>query len=166
MSVTNAEIEGFLRDYVTETVALRFEGTLPPAGAGPDEIIDGLIATRQRLDRVEELMVQTLRIRAAAKRGSTAATATMDDQWDQAVRAIGTSSVVRGTEFQGPRERYAEANLDTFEARREARRAAQLHSMADEAYEAIRAMHWGLNGLRQDHETMLRAMQLTTRLES
>jgi len=160
------EIEKRLHEYVTEVIRLRFEATLPPASAGTDQVLDGLIATRQRLDRVEELMIRALRIRTRAKRGSVLAAAQAEDLWDQAVRAIATAPVVRGPEFQGPRERYSAANLETVEARREARLTEELHTIAEETYEAIRAMHRGLDGLRQDHVTMLRAVQFIAHLET
>ncbi len=153
-----------LREAVLETISLRFEGSLPPTSAGPEEVMQSLAATRQRLDRIEELMIEALRVRATAKRNSSLASAEASDQWDQAVRTIGTSSAVRGPEFQGPRERYSAANLDTLDARRESRQAEELLSIADEAYEAIRAMYWGLNGVRQDHDSMLKAMQFADRL--
>jgi hypothetical protein len=165
LTVDSQQVERLLQDYLVEALDLRFTFTIPPPGAGPEVVMNSLIETRQRLDRVEELLVRTLRIRARARRAATAATASADDHWNRAVRRVATSSVRQGPEFQGPRERYAEADLSTLEHRHEARLAEALAGHCDETYDAIRTMHRGLDGLRQDHVTILRSQQFATHLE-
>lgn len=159
------QIEKLLQDYLMEALELRFTyATLTP-GASPEDVMGGLIATRQRVDRLEEILVRTLRVRARVRRSATAATVTADEQWNRAVRRIATSSARQGPEFQGPRERYAEADLETLEHRRAARAAEALAGSCDETYDAIRTMYRGLDGLRQDHVTILRSQQFATHLE-
>lgn len=165
MTIDSQRVEQLLQDYLVEVLDLRFTHTIPAAGAAQEDIMRSLIDARQRLDRVEELLVRTLRIRARAHRSATAARASADDEWSRAVRNVATSSVRQGPEFQGPRERYAEADLATLEQRRHARQAEALAGQCDETYDAIRTMYRGLDGLRQDHVTMLRSQQFATHLE-
>lgn len=165
MTVDSQQVERLLQDYLVEVLELRFTFTIPPPGAASDEIVRSLSDTRQRLDRVEELLVRTMRIRARARRAATAATASADDQWNRAVRKVATSSARQGPEFQGPRERYAEADLAILEQRHQARLAEALAAHCDETFDAIRTMYRGLDGLRQDHVTMLRSQQFATHLE-
>jgi hypothetical protein len=159
------DVRAWLRAAVSEATELRTGASLPVPGAGLSEIAAGLLATRQRLDRVEELLAQALRVRGRIARHSLTMTAVADDAWDMAVRQIATAPSIRGPEFQGPRERYAEANLLILEHRRAARAADGLLSEASEAHDVLRLLHRGLDGLRQDHVTLLRAIQFATSLE-
>lgn len=154
-----------LRAIVIEAMTLRAEASFPPAGADTHTLWTSLQDTRQRLDRVEELLVQVLRIHGRAHRHGLSSAATAKEAWSRAVRAIATAPSIRGPEFQGPRERYAEADLVTLEDQRAALAAELLVAEAVEAREVLRTLHRGLDGLRQDHVTALRAFQFATSLE-
>lgn len=159
------DVRAALSSYVAEALNLRFSGALPTSAASVADMLDALLDVRQRLDRVEELLTKVIRLRARVHRAATLTTATVDESWDRAVQAQRTAPVSRGDNFSGPRERYAEANLTVLEERRAARIATELASHADEAHDVIRLVHRGLDGVRHDHLTILRAVQFETSLD-
>lgn len=165
MSSQREELERVLGEYVSEASELRFAAGSLALGSNVEEMMASLIAARQRLDRVEELLVRVLRVRDRARRGSVAAEAEANDQWDQALHQLNSRPRGLRGEYEGPRERYADANLAVLDFKRQARDAASLVSLAEEGYEALRIMHRGLDGLRQDLVTILRAQQFVNHLE-
>lgn len=164
-STAAAEMSAALQALVVEACTLREDVTLPAAGADVAMLLNGLRATRERLDRVEELLVRAMRLRGQLERHAWSVTADADEQWARAVRHIVTAPLTRGPEFQGPRERYAEADLATLEVRRSARAAESLLAEATDVREVLKVLHRGLDGVRQDHVTALRATQFALSLE-
>ncbi len=159
------DIKQNLISFIEEVFTLRFgaEGAKP--GEGPSEVLARLLEIRNRIDRVEELLIRSLRVKARVHRLNASVQATVDDEWDQAVSATRSSPSLRGSDMVGPRERYAEANLTTLSSRREARKVADLASYADEAVDTIRVALRGLGDVRQDLNTVLRALQFESSLE-
>jgi hypothetical protein len=162
---TLASVRSLLHEMVTEATSLRLEVGLPAAGADVAQLLNSLRDTRVRLDRVEELLVRSMQLRGQIERNAIAVSADAADAWARAVRAIAAAPLTRGPEFQGPRERYAEADLLTLEQRRDARAAEGLLAEATDTREMLRTLHRGLDGVRQDHVTALRATQFALSLE-
>lgn len=148
-----------------EAVKLRFEVTPLPITATVPQVLASLLDVRQRLDRVEELLGQAVRVRAAVHRQRALDQAAADDDWDTAVTAARAAPVTRGDEYSSARERAAAANLSTMSARRTARRSVELAQRCDEAVDLIRLSHRGLGDIRQDHLAILRALQFETTLD-
>lgn len=159
------DVRAVLAGYITEALDLRFSGESLKPGASPAEVLDNLYGVRLRLDRIEELHARALRVKARAQRAATLATATADDAFDRAAQTRRTAPVIRGDEFSSARERTAEANLATLDERIAARQATDLAHHTDEAVDVIRLVHRGLDGVRHDLHTVLRAMTLETNLE-
>ncbi len=160
------DIESTLLGFMEEAYRLRFGTTASPIpGEGMPELLAKLLNVRRSMDRVEELLFKSLRIRARIERINTSVQADVDDKWDQAVKNTRSSSVLRGSDMVGPRERYADANLTTLEIRREARRVAALASTAGEAVDVIKLALRGLDSMRQDLNTAFRAMSFEANLE-
>jgi hypothetical protein len=129
-------------------------------------VLDSLINVRKRLDRVHELMAQSTRLKSRAIRSKFAAKYDAEDAWDHSLEKQRTASVRRNSnDFEGPRERYSKANLDSFDEQRAKRKAEATASRVEEADEVIRQCHWGLDTLRQDHITILRTLGFESSLE-
>lgn len=159
-------VEATLIDFMEESYRLRFGTAVSPnPGEGMPELLAKLLDVRRSMDRVEELLFKSLRIRARISRINTSIQADVEDKWDQAVKNTRSNSVIRGSDMVGPRERYADANLSTLVERREARRVAALASTADEAVDVIRLSLRGLDSMRQDLSTAFRAMSFESNLE-
>lgn len=158
------ELNATMFDYFTEAKQLR-DGlpAMPDTHAAPYEVHDYLLDVRRRLDRVEHLLGAAARVRSAARGFATRAGYEADDEWDAAIVKINNRPVVR--EFSSARERAAEANLATLDARRRARESAAYLAIADDAVESLRLIHRGLDGVRHDTLTILRLVQFESHLE-
>lgn len=162
-----------LKAWIEESVDLRYgrsEG-MPELSPytdllAPFQIVEQLTFIRQRLDRLEELLVNCVRAKASLKRAHQQAKDDHQQAWDHHVT---DSSAVRRPvltqEYVTGKEKFAEANLATFELQRKERKAGEILSFADEATEVVRQLHRGLDGVRQDLLTQVRAIQVETQLE-
>lgn len=155
------ELEGQLAAWVTEALELRFGGgvELPPSESTPAAVHASLLSVRSRLDRIDGIYIRVLRARGRCRRAAKTGRYLADDAWDVSVTGQ------RRQDYQGPRERYAEASLSSFEQQRAARASETLLSHADDAYEAVRVAREGLNNLRADHVAVLRSVQFESSLE-
>ena len=170
-----AALEGQFASWVEEALSLRFEVDpaggyqllLPPSESPPQVVLDSLIHVRQRLDRVEGILASVQRAVGRVARILSAKKFEFEGAWDEAVRSQ-RSRPARGSGdgFVAPRERYAEANLETLLVRRELHRLELLAQSGETALSTVRLCHRGLNSLREDHGMMLRAMGIGSRLES
>jgi hypothetical protein len=155
-----------LDDLIGEAQNLRAAlPEMPDTHASPHEVHDYLLDVRRRLDRVEHLFAVCIRVHARTKRSAAQITAELDDAWDEAILKVRTAPVRRGDEYSSAKERAAEANLVTLAARRAARTAAENVLRADEALAVLRLLHRGLDGVRQDALTILRALVFESHLE-
>ena len=154
-----------LSEAVAEVLAIRYGVDLPEVGADPRTVLESLRVTRRALDRVEELLSRTVRIRARAQRMATHAGNVFDDAWDTAAQQRRANPVSHGTEFSSARERTAEANLATLDQRVGARTTAEIAHRCEEAVEVIRLAHRGLESVRQDHLAVLRSLQFESSLD-
>lgn len=160
-----ADLAVVLDGYLREALDLRMGAEPPSPAADVTELRAGLLDTRRRQDRVEELLRTAVRIRARAQRAQHAATAEADDAFDTAIHRQRGATVTPGGEFTSARERTAEANLATLDARHRARRASELAHVCDEAVEVLRSAFWGLSGVREDIRDLLRATAFESHLE-
>lgn len=149
-----------VRGWITEGVALRAGAQLPDAPTpGPAELREALVDCRGRLDRVDELLVFSTRLKAAASRHAVSSRAAHEDKWDQA------AARVPAIEYQSSRDRAAQLNLLIVATTRAARQADEQLSLATEAYEVLRTLQRGLDGLRMDLHRMLTAITFESGLE-
>lgn len=163
-----SEAKDRLRAWLEEALELR--GSLGLAAyddlVAPFQITEQLSNVRMRLDRIEELLIKSVRARAALKRAVRISQDELQDAWDTHVtnqspvkRAVLTQEYVTG------KEKFAEANLATLELRRAERKSQELLSFAEETLEVIRTVHKGLNDIRQDLLSQVRAIQVESQLE-
>jgi hypothetical protein len=155
-----------LASLMKEALSLRFQGELPGAQAGPLEVLESLLECRKKADRVEGLYLQALTIKGTLSRRSALHNAEAEDEWAEALIKVRNSPIYKQDSFAGPREKYAEADLATLEFKRQARKSAELLSLADEAVDVIRTTLTGLNNTRQDHISWIRSLQFMSTLEN
>ena len=160
------EVGAALEALIVEALELRFAGKLPVAPAAPTTVLDALIDTRARLDRIEELLGRCLRLRAVAAQTHAMAVATADDAWDVVIHRLRTAPVSAGAnEYSTKGERHAEANLATLDLRHAVRTAAERLHHCDKAVDVIRLAHRGLDGVRSDLHTWLRSAAFESHLD-
>lgn len=146
--------------WIAEAVQLRSEVDMPIGWApGPADLRDLLTQVRARQDRVDELVVNTTRLRAAASRAAVAAKAELDDKWDAAAARVPAS------DFQTGRDRQAQINLLIVGTARAARQADEKLSRASEAVDVLRVVQRSLDGFRIDVHRLLQALTIEQSLE-
>lgn len=163
------DIASTLEAYLTEALELRVVTDLPDPGSDPKHVLESLVHTRGRLDRVEELLQRALRLRHRVQRSVAVVRAVHDDARDavltNARKQRGGPVTRDNDQYTSAQERAAEANLATVEHRRSLRQAEEVASHCDEAVEILRLTHRGLEGIRVDHLTVLRAVQFESTLD-
>lgn len=146
---------GVIRDlgngWLAEVAKLRAV-KVPEPGAPPPEIYEALLKVRGSLDRVEEILSQAMTVRSGAELSAREAADKAGDELDKRIKV----RAARARDFEGARERLAEANLDALPARQAARSAQKLADMAASIEARIRLAHRGLDSLRNDLNTALR----------
>lgn len=159
-----------LDQAVEEALKLRFGAAVPAFDADPAVVLAALQDARRRLDRVEELLAASLRIKAAAERDRSLAQARLDDEWDTKINEArdgrrGVAVIRERDEFSSAKERVAEANLATLELRRTAREATDIHTQCAAQVDVLRLVHRGLDGIRHDLLTTLRTLAFESTLD-
>lgn len=162
--MTDQPTDGMLL-LLDEALQLRHGVQVEGAVGDQHQILDTLMAVRVRVDRVEELLNRAMITRGVIARASSHAKASTAEAWDRAVIKQRKGPVSLDSDYLGARERYAMANLETLELRREEQKLGESQSLADQIVEQIRITYRGLTDLRQDLLTMLRAAQFETTLD-
>lgn len=152
-----------LEDFVGEAQQLRQLPELPGGYATPGQLMEYLLDVRRRQDRIEELLRIAIRAKAIAERRHTAAQADADEAWDKA--AMERRNIPVQMEYVSAKERAAAVNLDTLAQRRQARQLANLVHECAEVVDILRLTHRGIDSVRQDVLTILRALQFESHLE-
>lgn len=159
----SGELSPALAQLVAEAAQLRLAATLPGAHASGDELLGSLLDVRAKLDRMEELLGNVLRVRAHALARHTVARIRADDAWDEA--AVKQRSAAVRDEYSSAKERAAATNLEVLDLRRTERAADADARACDEAVEQIRLRYRGLADVRQDIHTIVRARQFESTLD-
>lgn len=160
----SADARAALDELVVEAVKLRFDVGLSGAAPTPAQLLDSLYDIRGRLDRVEEILTQALRLRARVRAAATSAEALAEEAWDRAAQR-GRQQPIARDDYSSGRERTAEANLATLDQRRAARTAAELAAYVDAQVDTLRTLHRGLDGVRHDLLAVIRALAFESHLE-
>ncbi len=161
--MSDESVQLALAGYIDEATDLRFASEFPAAQASPQQFMEFLVDVRQRLDRLEELLLATARIRAAAQRKKAVANALASEAWDRASQKLRSGR--RQDDYLGAKERYADCNLESFTEQRAARAADALFALADEAYDYLKTAHRGLDGVRHDVISIVRSFSFESNLE-
>lgn len=162
-AVSSGRVRELLDEYSREAVQLRMGAELPRHDSAPSDVLHCLLDVRQRLDRVEELLATSLRLRGVATRQLTACRIIADDAWDEAAVAARQSGV--RDEYSSAKERTAVANLEVIDLRRAERKADEIARVCTETVEFLRLRYNGLAGVRQDLLAWLRSVQFESTLD-
>lgn len=157
------DLSTLLDDATGEVVKLRMGVALPGAHATTEALLDVLLDVRQCLDRVEEILGNTLRLRAFTSRKHTVCRIAVEDAWNEAAVRQRASSV--RDEYSSAKERAAATDLDVLDLRRVERAAYGSFRLCDEAVEFIRLRHRGLADVRQDILAIIKARQFESTLD-
>lgn len=149
--------EALLSATVTEAQSLRYKGGLPDPALGVGEVLARLADIRGRLDRVGELQDQVSRFRTGCRVLLKEATARVDDKWAERV-AGSRSRPGFGGEVEGPRERYARADVAVAGDRIAARKRERVFDAVNDAYSDLDRVRWSLESVRNDLHAMLRVL--------
>lgn len=163
----SAGVSQAVENMVTEARQLRAPSDLPSLESGPGVVWEHLVAIRTRLDRIEELLSRTIRVRTKVRAQAKTAAAEVEDAW---AAQVGRSPSRKQASFggpgdQAPRERYADADLAVLEQRRAQRQVQGLADQVEDAVEVIRMTHRGLDSMRMDLHTMMRSFSVGSSLE-
>lgn len=159
------EIEKRIAELLSEALSLRSDSSMPYSEASPQVVLNSLLDNRQRVDRLEGIYLQVIQIRARLSRRTSAVKAEAEDAWAEALSSMKSQGARNRDQYEGPRERYAEADLATLDLKRKARKAEELLNIAIEADDVIKTALRGLNEVIQDHRIWLRSLQFQTYLE-
>jgi hypothetical protein len=161
------KIENVLQEHVAEALSLRFPETgLRLETMDPQEVLNALLDARKRSDRLDEILANVTRMKHRAARSKTAAAYAAEDAWDHSLAMQRSTTVRRNSqEFEGPRERYSKANLDSLEEQRESRTSERQLAIIEEAYDVIRQAKFGMDGWRSDLVSILRTLSFESHLE-
>lgn len=157
---TDEQVRIFCNEAITEALELRFvELTVGPHSA-PGQVMEEEWTVRARLERVDELLLQTYRLKESLKRGSAAAKADYDDAWDTELHRINNSITGRMGDTMSIKDRTAQVNLKLITQKRAQRSADEILSFANEAYYLIKEVHEGLQSTKQDLQSVIRVFQI------
>lgn len=161
------EVINRLNHLLDESVRLRhLVPSIPGENSGVQEFLAALIAARQASDRIEEIFIRITRLRARLTRLEAEKRDEHESAWaSSVVETRGRISFRNSNELVAPREKYAEADLASLEQKRALRSAERLTSYAKEAYEVVRTLLRGLEGMRMDITSIVKAKSLDSALE-
>lgn len=153
-------VRDFCDTAMTEALGLRFvEGTVGPHSA-PSAVMEELWDVRVRMERVEELLLQSYRLKEKLKRSHAAAKAIYDDEFDTELHRLNNSIEARMGEFTAAKDKSAKINLKLIVQIRAVREMDELHQIATETYYYIRTIHSGLETLKRDLDSVIRVYQI------
>jgi hypothetical protein len=157
-----------MTDYLKEASELRYGVKTPPSGSDLSQLLEALQDYRARLDRIEFLLTSAVLSKGNTHRALKKASDELSDKWDDSVvkaKASKSANLVASQQFEAPREKYAAANLATFEYQRFARKAEEDHSWTETTVDVLQKMYRGLDSGRQDLLTRIKAVPVVNSLE-
>lgn len=157
-----------MAEILKEASSLRYGAQSPPPGSDIHTLLEALQDYRTRLDRIEYLLTSAVLERGKAYRANKDAQDAAADKWDESITRMNdrkAASLVAANNFEAPREKYASANLASFDQRRAARITEEEFSWTDTSVDALNKMYRGLDSARQDLLTRIKSIPLVNGLE-
>lgn len=148
------------KQWLTEVTELR-RVKVPDASASLSDVHETLVEVRGNLDRVEEIYAQAMALRSATRARAGELADSAEEKLDRAV----SDRAARARDFEGTRERLAQASIDALEERRAARSAQRLDATAESFEKRIRLHYYGLVGLREELTYRLRHVSWESSLD-
>jgi hypothetical protein len=154
--------------FLKEAADLRYSVKIPNDSATSAELLEALQDHRTRLDRIEHILTSCVIRKASATLAVRSANDNLNDKWDENIsnqKKQKSVSLVTANQFEAPKEKYATANLATFEHRRVVRAAEEDLAWIETAVDALQKMYRGLDSSRQDILTRIKAIPVVNNLE-
>lgn len=133
--------------------------------ASPHAYRQALEQVRSYQDSMEEYVSLAISVKGALVRQAMTAQFAYDESWGQQADQNSKTSVRRGEEMEGPRERYARFDMNVFPQLREHRQAEQRTALAQELLDDMWLRYRAINATREDIATILRAYAFESSLE-
>lgn len=150
----------FCDEAMTEALSMRFvEGTVGPHSA-PGAVMEELWDVRVRMERVEELLLQSYRLKEKLKRSHAAAKAILDDDRDTELHRLNTNITARMGEYTSKDDKLATIKLKLLKQVKAERDANELSQIATETYYYLKTIHSGLENLKRDLDAVIRVYQI------
>lgn len=142
------QLQASLVEATENSIALRFEFSIPGFGAEATELNRSLVEVQDFLSQLERYLSQSMRAKAVVDRRAASARMVWQEAWDRAISK--PSKRMTLTEYATGKEKAAEANLAAFNEAHRLRQEEELQSFANEAVDVIRLHYYGLDKIRQD----------------
>lgn len=163
------EIRALSNGWLAEAAelrALRVDGEDTPRGiydpaASHPQVHEALVIARACLDRLETIFEQAMVLKAGAEAKARELAETAEDALDKAV----ADRSKRARDFEGARERLADAGLAALKPRAAARDAAKVADLAAGVERRIRLRYYGLVKLRDELADRLRNVAWESNLD-
>lgn len=166
--MTDLSIAQRMTEFLKEATDLRYSIKLPGDTVELSKLLASLQDHRARLDRLEHILTTCVIRKAQAVLAVKAANDDLSDKWDENIsdqKKQKSVSLVVGNQFEAPKEKYATANLATFEQRRLVRTAEEELVWIETTIDALQKMYRGLDSSRQDILTRIKAIPVVNNLE-
>lgn len=157
-----------MQAYLKEASELRYSVKVPQDSADLNTLLSSLQEHRAKLDRIEHILTSCVIHKARSVIKVREANDELSDKWDTNIseqRQKKSASLVASNQFEAPKEKYATANLATFEHRRVVRKAEEELTWIESVTDAIQKMYRGLDSSRQDLLTRIKAVPVVNSLE-
>lgn len=142
------QLQASLTEATENSIALRFEFSIPGFGAEATELNRSLVEVQDFLSQLERYLSQSMRAKAVVDRRVASARMIWQEAWDRAISK--PSKRMTLTEYATGKEKAAEANLAAFNEAHTLRQEEELQTFAVEAVDVIRLHYYGLDKIRQD----------------
>lgn len=130
-------------------------------GDGPEELHKRLLLARANIDRLEHIAAELGRLKAKSQQ----AVADCRDEYDQAFADSATDKTVGFSDYATAKEKEAHHDLKAMKQKMAMRKAERRHRDIDSAWEYVRLMHRGAEGVRKDLDTRIRLITLAGQLD-
>lgn len=161
---TDEDFRVFCNNAIITVTELRFVESKVGPHSAPSQVMEELWDVRVRIDQIEELLLQTYRLKEKLKRAYIASKAIYEDKWDEEYKRVSNNITSRMGDYTSARERAAEINLKLLDFKRSERLANELSSTANETYEYIKIAHNGIDAVKHDLQSIIRVYQIESSL--
>jgi hypothetical protein len=135
-----------------------------PTGAiddGPVTLHEHLLVTRANIERLEHLAAELGRVRSRTWQ----AKADAKDAYDDAFMHAATAKQVGFADYSSKEEKIASFDLKALTEKVAARKADRMHNDVDTAWQYVRTLLRGAEGLHRDLEVRIRMISLAGQLD-
>lgn len=153
-------IQEFCNEVIDEVTELRFVPSKVGPHSQPIAVMEELWDVRGRLDRVEELLLETYRLKEKFKRSHAMAKSVLEQKWDESFKEVQKNPRSITGEYSSARERAVEVNLMVFGYVKAEKVQEALYSIVNETYTYVRMIHNGIDAYKQDLQAIIRVYQI------